>query len=41
VAKADGTEVPRPLQPSNLMITKLELDDDIRKLTLNRGGEKE
>lgn len=39
VAKADGTEVPRPVQPSNVMITKLELDDDIRKLTLNRGGE--
>ncbi|MBA1341289.1 MAG: 50S ribosomal protein L24P [ANME-2 cluster archaeon] len=41
VAKADGTEVPRPVQPSNVMITKLELDDDIRKLTLNRGGEEE
>jgi large subunit ribosomal protein L24 len=39
VAKADGTEVPRPVQPSNVMITKLELNDDIRKLTLNRGGE--
>jgi len=39
VPKADGTEVPRPVQPSNVMITKLELDDDIRKLTLNRGGE--
>jgi large subunit ribosomal protein L24 len=41
VAKADGTEVPRPVQPSNVMITKLELDDDIRKLILNRGGEEE
>lgn len=41
VAKADGTEVPRPIQPSNVMITKLELNDDIRKLTLNRGGEEE
>jgi len=41
VAKADGTEVPRPVQPSNVMITKLELNDDIRKLTLNRGGEEE
>jgi len=39
VAKADGTEVPRPVQPSNVMVTKLELNDDIRKLTLNRGGE--
>jgi large subunit ribosomal protein L24 len=38
VAKTDGTEVPRPIYPSNVMITKLELKDDIRELTLTRGG---
>jgi large subunit ribosomal protein L24 len=30
VTKSDGTEVPRPVQPSNVMITKLELKDDKR-----------
>ncbi len=30
VTKADGTEVPRPIQPSKVMITKLELDDEKR-----------
>ncbi|MCZ7392872.1 MAG: 50S ribosomal protein L24 [Candidatus Methanoperedens sp.] len=30
VTKADGTEVPRPIQPSNVMITKLELKDEKR-----------
>lgn len=30
VTKADGTEVPRPIQPSNVMITKLELKDERR-----------
>ncbi len=30
VAKADGTEVPRPVPPSNVMITKLELKDERR-----------
>ncbi len=30
VAKADGTEVPRPVQPSNVMITKLETKDAMR-----------
>ncbi len=30
VTKADGTEVPRPVQPSNVMITKLELKDEKR-----------
>ena len=39
VAKADGTEVPRPVHPSNIMITKLVLKDEIRELTLSRGGE--
>lgn len=30
VAKSDGTEVPRPVQPSKVMITKLELKDEKR-----------
>ncbi len=30
VTKSDGTEVPRPLHPSNVMITKLELKDERR-----------
>jgi large subunit ribosomal protein L24 len=30
VAKSDGTEVPRPVQPSNVMIMKLETKDDMR-----------
>lgn len=30
VAKSDGTEVPRPVQPSNVMITKLEIKDERR-----------
>ena len=39
VAKADGTEVPRPIYPSNVMITKLELKDEMRENTLTRGGD--
>lgn len=38
VPKADGTEVPRPVHPSNVMITKLELKDEIREITLKQGG---
>jgi large subunit ribosomal protein L24 len=30
VNKSDGTEVPRPVQPSNVMITKLEIKDEKR-----------
>jgi len=30
VTKSDGTEVPRPVQPSNVMITKLETKDEKR-----------
>ncbi|MFA4955902.1 MAG: 50S ribosomal protein L24 [Candidatus Methanoperedens sp.] len=30
VAKSDGTEVPRPVQPSNVMIMKLETKDKKR-----------
>lgn len=39
VPKADGTEVPRPIYPSNVMITKLELKDKMRENTLTRGGD--
>ncbi|MBU3967418.1 MAG: 50S ribosomal protein L24 [Euryarchaeota archaeon] len=30
VTKSDGTEVPRPVHPSNVMITKLEIKDKRR-----------
>jgi len=30
VTKADGTEVPRPIAPSNVMITKLNTEDERR-----------
>lgn len=30
VTKSDGTEVPRPINPSNVMITKLEIKDERR-----------
>lgn len=36
VTKADGTEVPRPIHPSKVMITKLELKDKEREETLGR-----
>lgn len=36
VSKADRTEVPRPLHPSNLMITKLEDKDEERQSALGR-----
>lgn len=32
VAKADGSEVPRPIDPSNVMITKLNMKDRARRL---------
>ena len=38
--KADGTEVPRPIAPSNLLITKLNLDDKRRQAKLGEGQEK-
>jgi len=34
--RADGTEVPRPIHPSNVMITKLDLDDDEREKIFSR-----
>ncbi|MDF2955196.1 50S ribosomal protein L24 [Candidatus Alkanophaga liquidiphilum] len=36
VAKADLSEVPRPIPPSNVMITKLELKDKWRARILER-----
>lgn len=30
VTKSDGTEVPRPVHPSNVMITKLDTKDELR-----------
>lgn len=38
VAKADGTEVKRPVHPSNLLITKLNLDDPRRRRLIERAG---
>lgn len=38
VTKADGTEVPRPIDPSNVQITKLNLKDRLREERLG-GGE--
>ena len=34
VMKADGTEVPMPVQPSNALIVKMEIDDKKRKARL-------
>jgi len=34
VKKADGTEVPRPLDPSNVIITELNLEDKRREQKL-------
>ena len=36
VAKADGSEVPYPIHPSNVMITKLNLKDKLREDRLAR-----
>jgi len=36
VKKADGTEVPRPVDPSNVMIMRLNLDDNHREEILKR-----
>jgi len=41
VKKVDGSEVHRPIHPSNLMITKLNLDDKRRVAVLERSGGKE
>lgn len=34
--RADGTEVPRPVHPSNVMITKLDLEDGEREKIFTR-----
>jgi len=36
VKKVDGSEVMKPLKPSNLMITKLNLDDRMRQRVFDR-----
>jgi len=36
VSKADGSEVPRPIHPSNVIITKLNLKDKLREERLAR-----
>jgi large subunit ribosomal protein L24 len=36
--KVDGSDVSRPIGPSNLMITKLELGDKRRQAVLERSG---
>lgn len=36
VTKVDGTEVARPIFPSNVVITKLELKDDRRETIISR-----
>ena len=38
VTKADGTEVPRPVDPSNVKITKLNLKDKLRASRLGEGS---
>jgi len=34
--RADGTEVPRPVHPSNVMITELDLEDGEREKIFSR-----
>jgi len=36
VARSDLSEVPRPMHPSNVVITKLELKDKLRESALGR-----
>jgi len=36
VARSDLSEVPRPIHPSNVVITKLELKDKLRESALGR-----
>jgi large subunit ribosomal protein L24 len=38
VTKADGTEVGKPIHPSNLMITKIEMTDPWRRKIIERAG---
>lgn len=39
VEKADGEEVPRPLEASNLRITALDLEDEVREARLSGDSE--
>jgi large subunit ribosomal protein L24 len=39
VEKADGEEVPRPLDASNVRLTDLDLEDDRREQRLRGGGD--
>lgn len=41
VSKAKATQVARPLDPSNLVITKLDLTDPLRRAKLGEGDEGE
>lgn len=41
VNKADGTEVGRPIHPSNVMITKLDMSDPWRKRLIDRARRQE
>ena len=36
VARSDLSEVPRPIHPSNVIITKLDVKDKLRELALKR-----
>ncbi len=38
IKKVDGSEVPRPITPSNVQITKLKLDDKKRQSVIERAG---
>lgn len=40
VKKVDGSEITKPLEPSNLRITKLSLDDKRRQAVLERAAKK-
>ena len=41
VKKVDGSEVMRALEPSNIMITKLNMDDKMRRKQLERAVKKD
>jgi large subunit ribosomal protein L24 len=40
IKKTDGSEIMRPLQPSNLKIVKLSLDDKMRQAVIERSEKK-
>lgn len=40
VVKKDGTKTTRPFNPSNLMITEINLDDKFRRKKIERGKQK-